>query len=141
MLARVSASGDWNRLATLVQERREELGRTQEEIAADGGPSTTTLTNVEGARAAEYRPKTLRKLEVALGWTRGSVERVLAGGDPELVDQPPASRSSRVVTVTVRGVPVEISGLYDALPAESAEVAAAAIKGALDGLARMFPNG
>ena len=80
---------DWERLAMMVRERRyDDLGMTQEQVAAAGGPSTATQRMIEGARQHRYHLSTLRRLEDALGWEHGSVRRVLAGGDP--APAPPA---------------------------------------------------
>jgi transcriptional regulator with XRE-family HTH domain len=65
-----------------VKERREELGLTQEETAAAGGPSTATLRLIENCNAKSYRPKTFRQLDAALRWPPGAARRVLAGHDP-----------------------------------------------------------
>jgi hypothetical protein len=78
-----TTGNDWQRLAGFVRARREEdLGLTQEEIAAAGGPSTATQRLIEGARHDSYRPASLRSLERALQWEPGSVRAILAGGDP-----------------------------------------------------------
>lgn len=60
----------------------EELRLRQDELAARGGPSTTTLTKVENAVPPSPASVTLRKLDAGLGWTAGSASAVLAGGDP-----------------------------------------------------------
>src|ERR1700693_3871198 len=77
-------SRDWPRLGTCVRERRRELGLTQGDVAARGGPSTLTQRYIEGAQHTSYNAKSLRQLEDALGWARGSVRDVLAGGEPRL---------------------------------------------------------
>lgn len=73
---------DWARLAAAVRSARGL--RTQKAIADAGGPSDTTIGKIE---ANEWRPKrgvgdTLDKLDKGLGWSPGSAERILAGGDP-----------------------------------------------------------
>lgn len=76
------AANDWDRLAESVRERRVELGLTQEDARAAGGPSTATMRLIEGALQHSYQPSTLRDLEHVLQWERGSVRKILAGGDP-----------------------------------------------------------
>ncbi len=76
------ADRDWERLAEFARERRDELGLTQEDVRAAGGPSTASIRLIEGALQHAYQPATLRDLERALQWERGSVARILAGGDP-----------------------------------------------------------
>lgn len=78
----MAASKDWDRLAEFVRERRVELGMTQEDARAAGGPSTATMRLIEGALQHSYQPATLRDLEKALRWERGSAARILAGGEP-----------------------------------------------------------
>ena len=80
----MATGSDWQRLAALVSERRGDLRMTQEEVRAAGGPSTATQRLIEGGRQSRYQPRILADLEAALGWQRGSVRRILAGGDPVL---------------------------------------------------------
>ena len=80
---------DWRRLADLVSERRADLGMTQEDVRAAGGPSTATMRLIEGGLQSRYQPVILGRLETALKWERGSVRRILAGGDPVPVSEEP----------------------------------------------------
>jgi transcriptional regulator with XRE-family HTH domain len=57
-------------------------------FAATTGLSRTTLDSIEHGRKTSYDPGTLATLEGALGWRTGSVERVLAGLEPQLVEDP-----------------------------------------------------
>ena len=57
-------------------------------FAAATGLSRTTLDSIEHARKTSYDPATLATLEGALGWRAGSVERVLAGLEPQPVEDP-----------------------------------------------------
>lgn len=86
---------DWKRLADAVRQRRDELGMTQEEVAAAGGPSTATMRLLEGALGTSYRSRTFTQLERALAWTRGTVRHVLDGGDPLLSASAQHVRGSR----------------------------------------------
>ena len=81
---------DWQRLGALVSERRGDLGLTQEDVRAAGGPSTATQRLIEGGHQSKYQPVILGRLETALKWERGSVRRILAGGDPVPVSDEPA---------------------------------------------------
>lgn len=81
--------GDWRRLGEHVVHRREELGLTQPEVQAAGGPSTAAMRQIEqGSKEGGYRGSTLRSLERALKWRTGSVEAILAGGNPIPSDAP-----------------------------------------------------
>ena len=70
------------RFGRIVRERRDYLGLRQDQVAARGGPSTTTLTKVENGTPPAPTPGTLRKLDVGLGWEQGSATRAVSGGDP-----------------------------------------------------------
>lgn len=77
---------DWQRLAKAVQTRRQELGVTVDQLAAQGGPSHQTLRNIERGVRSDYRRLTLTQLEQALGWKPGTAHAILggtAGDDPE----------------------------------------------------------
>lgn len=84
----MKADYGWTRLAAAVQARRNELMLSQAELAAKAGISESTVRSIENERRDGYRFSTLRDLSTALGWTPLSVDRVLAGGDPEPVDEP-----------------------------------------------------
>ncbi|WP_163540799.1 helix-turn-helix domain-containing protein [Occultella kanbiaonis] len=75
-------SSDLANLARHVTARRNRLGLSQVQIWNAGGPSNSTLTKIESATPPEPSAVTLRKLDAALGWEKGSARRVLDGGDP-----------------------------------------------------------
>lgn len=84
MLHMAAEGGDWRRLGEQVLRRREELGLTQPEVQAAGGPSTAAMRIIEKGTQQSYRGSTLRALERALGWRNGSVDDILAGGNATL---------------------------------------------------------
>lgn len=88
--------GNWKLLAEHAARRRAELGLSQIEVAQRGPLSLDRVQSIEGAKRTSYRLGTLLALERALGWKAGSVEAVLAGGDPE----PVATISDVRVTTT-----------------------------------------
>lgn len=72
-------------LAEVVRRRRERLGITQEDVVRVGGPSIGTMRTIENAQADSFRPKTLRSLDVALGWEPGASQLLLGGfADPAM---------------------------------------------------------
>ncbi|GAB4677632.1 helix-turn-helix domain-containing protein [Mycobacterium avium] len=86
IVGRMETAPRWDRLANYVQEFRAMRGMSQKAVAANGGPSDTTLGKIE---AGAWRPKrgvdrTLEKLDRGLGWEPGSASRVLAGGEPTI---------------------------------------------------------
>ena len=81
----------WVTLGRLVTERRTlELGLTQAE-AARGDLSQSSLGKIEAGRSTRYRGATIRSLEDALGWQRGSVRRILDGVAPAIACAAPAA--------------------------------------------------
>lgn len=59
------------RFGKRVQDRREQLGRSQIEVWQRGGPSNTTLTAIENGRTSLTKA-TARKLDAGLDWEEGS---------------------------------------------------------------------
>lgn len=81
-------STDWARLAKAIQQARESrrmpggLRMTQTQLAEAAGVSEGTIQNLENPdRTYTRRPPTLAAVERVL-WKPGSVDAVLAGGDP-----------------------------------------------------------
>ena len=52
---------------------------TQTDVAARGGPSTTSQTKIQKA-TEPISPQTLQKIDKATGWPPGTSARILAGG-------------------------------------------------------------
>lgn len=69
------------RLADLMDERRQELDKLWQDVGKDGGISLKALHTARTG-ASGIRPATRRKIEKGLRWERMSVDRVLAGEDP-----------------------------------------------------------
>lgn len=82
IMGSVATRKDWTRLAEAARDRRNELGLTQEDVTAAGGPSTSTMRLIEGALQDGYTPVILRRLETALRWAPGSARALLTAGDP-----------------------------------------------------------
>lgn len=76
---------DLENLRHWVRERRRELDLSHLEIQQLGGPSTTTMTKIEAGRGPAPRRDVVKRLEHVLGWSQGSVRRILAGGSPDVV--------------------------------------------------------
>lgn len=72
----------WQRLGEYVTRRRNELGMTQGQVQAAGGPSVATMRLIEGAMQQSYQGRILGGLEQALRWSPGSVANILNGGEP-----------------------------------------------------------
>lgn len=69
-------------LADHVRRARALRRQTQAEFAEDVGVSVRTIGNLEAGEVRQYDAQTIARLEHALGWAPGSVERVLEGGAP-----------------------------------------------------------
>lgn len=79
------------RAGGMVRQRREELGLTQADVVAQGGPSAMTLRGIENGTAKDPRAWTIASLERVLGLTRGTYDSLLDGGElPPLGDVDPA---------------------------------------------------
>lgn len=75
----------WERLARYIVARRVALGYKRRPPFADAlGISLRTLGDIETGRRERYDPATVAALENTLGWTTGSVQRIIAGGEPTL---------------------------------------------------------
>jgi transcriptional regulator with XRE-family HTH domain len=70
------------RLAQAVRARREQLDLSQLDVGQAGGPSNTTLTEIENGRVEKLSRTTARKLDVGLQWEPGSAKRAWEGGEP-----------------------------------------------------------
>jgi len=82
------------RLAQLMNDRRVELGLRWTDVAEAGEVSPETLRSVR-RNTAPLLDLTKARIEKGLRWARGSVNSVLAGGEPRPLDNGAAAiRSS-----------------------------------------------
>lgn len=111
----LSHSGDMagrEALAKAYEDAKDRLGLTQTDIAAAGGPSTTSQSKIGKGRYVS--PGSLSKLDKALGWERGTSARIIAGtpastqvgpltgySDRELLDE----IADRIARLRERGKP------------------------------------
>lgn len=70
------------RFGEVVLARRRELDLSQLDVWQAGGPSNTTLTEIENGRVHTLTRTTARKLDAGLHWEPGSARRVWDGGEP-----------------------------------------------------------
>lgn len=75
-------AADADRLADYVSARRRELGLTQSQVQASGGPSRNRLASIEDATGPEPSALTFQKLDTGLQWEPGSARSTLSGGTP-----------------------------------------------------------
>lgn len=88
---------DLERLATRVQERRLHLRLGIEPAARAVGMSKDTWKRVEAAQTV--RDTSYAGIERALHWAPGSCRRILAGGDPVIVEESPAGDDSTIAVI------------------------------------------
>lgn len=74
----------WQRLAQLLIARRVELGYHQRAdwVRHLGVKQPRTIEDFEKARRTNYRPSTIALMERYYAWESGSIDAVLAGGEP-----------------------------------------------------------
>lgn len=89
MTPRSSQSAERERLALLMDDRRRELRLTWDQVAAAAGVNRETLRLIRQGDG-QLRPLTKDGIEDALQWQRGSIDAILAGGDPTPIGQRPA---------------------------------------------------
>ncbi|MDV6275409.1 helix-turn-helix transcriptional regulator [Rhodococcus erythropolis] len=90
-------TSNFARLGQQVQQRRLELGMSQVDLWQAGGPSNSTITNIENGTAKTISPATRKKLDRGLKWAPGSADRILEGGEPMELRQYLASEPSELL--------------------------------------------
>jgi transcriptional regulator with XRE-family HTH domain len=82
----------WRRLGNRVAAERARRRWTVDELAEAAQLSRRTIRSIESAERDRYRPTTLGKLEGALGWVDGSVDRIVEGRSPRREPDPLLAR-------------------------------------------------
>jgi len=76
---RIAGRLDWQALADTVTARRNWLNMSQFDVTKAGGPSEQTQRRIEGCQRCTYEPRSLTRLEHALGWAPNTVRAILEG--------------------------------------------------------------
>lgn len=115
-------------LRQAIRNRREELRLTQEEAAAAAGISASAWRSIEARGHTSLRPSTARGVAEALRWTPDSVDRILAGGEPEEEPVRPGqdsrdafsidARVARLPDQERRRILAQVSAMLDVVEAE-----------------------
>jgi transcriptional regulator with XRE-family HTH domain len=111
------------RLDAAIADRRLELGLSWKEVAQAADISEATLRAIRNG-ANEPSALTARGIERALGWTAGSVERVLDGGAPGTAPggpTRPSPKSDALERFLARPVPTDEELRRSALQPETIE--------------------
>ena len=103
----------WERLGRMLERRRGELGfgfrqRTRFARERGGGMiSVKTISRLENGERASYPESTVGTVEAMYHWSPGSVERVLAGGEPNVLLIAPAQDRNPITTADASPTPGE----------------------------------
>lgn len=87
----------WERLGRLLADRRVQIApryRNKNLFAAEREINRRMLWQVESGDRDNYRPDTIRAIEVAYMLAPGAIDRALAGGDLEPAPEPPRPHSA-----------------------------------------------
>lgn len=76
---------DWARLGKRVGARLRQIGLEPGDVEAAKGPKPTKLREITSGRSRVISPRLKSNLENALFWRPGSIDSVLAGGEPEVI--------------------------------------------------------
>lgn len=107
-------SSNSQRLGEYVLARRAALDVTQLDVWQAGGPSNTTLSDIENGRLENLTRTTARKLDQGLGWVPGSARSVWDGGEPLAIDPEPESGAATNAELEARVIALEhiLTGLF-----------------------------
>lgn len=94
----------WTRLGILLERQRVMLDTRYSNLslfAEERGLNWRMAWDAEKGRRTNFKPATRLALDIAYGWEPGSVDAVLAGGDPvpAALPAPPPAAEPREVTV------------------------------------------
>ncbi len=109
------ADRGWKRLARVIDEEREYLRLSWSALGRRSGLSARTIYDLRTGDREAYRPDTLDRLESAMWWEVGSVERVLAGRRPVRKADPDLARIQnawRDLPLSVRRVLADVAELH-----------------------------
>lgn len=98
---------DWARLGSALRAAREDLGLGQTEVADRIGVSRNALRNTEVGKISRVTP-TVREYARIVGWTEGSIDAVLGGGEPTREPDTPPDEQMTVVVDTPEDLPLRI---------------------------------
>lgn len=100
----------WERLGSALKAARTDAGITQEEMAVDLGVSRATIQKLERGGLHTKVTPTMRAFARRVGWSDGSVDIVLAGGDP-IPGEAAAGRdedAAKVISQESTGLPLRV---------------------------------
>lgn len=96
-------SGDWARLGSELAAARKQRGLSQVAMAERIGVKRSAVQAIE--RGVSKRvTTTMRQYARTVGWDDGSIDAVLAGGEPTTAEQPPGSEPAAAPALPLRVV-------------------------------------
>lgn len=117
----------WTAVAEHVAEAMTAQAMSQAELVRRSGVSEWTVRKVMRGTPGSHRPDRLRKIARALGWSADSIERVLDGGEPLVLE---AATDSDVIVELRRQVVDSAEVAEQALEVAKAALAEAGRMGA-----------
>ena len=87
-------SEDWGRLSQAIADAREALGMTQIELGEAIGVGRSAVQKMERGVAYTKVQPTHRAAARVFGWAEGSIEQILAGGEPKRAQGDRAAEST-----------------------------------------------
>jgi transcriptional regulator with XRE-family HTH domain len=82
----------WREVGESVRRARGARRQTQADFAHEIGLSVRLVGALESGETRSYEPATIDRVEAALGWAHGSVQRVVEGGRPVIEADPYLAR-------------------------------------------------
>ena len=98
----------WQRLGRMLERRRVELDTRYSNLSlftAERGVDYRMAWDLEHGARTNYRRPTLMAAEVSYGWKPGSIESVLAGGEPLLAEPGPLPEATCTFEYSILGEP------------------------------------
>ncbi|MFJ4738767.1 helix-turn-helix transcriptional regulator [Streptomyces sp. NPDC088775] len=93
---------DWEELGRALQAARKAAGLKQADLATRLGISLSSVQAIERGTSYAKPTPSIRAFAATVGWADGSVERVLAGGEPTIArEEPPSSTESSEPTAPI----------------------------------------
>lgn len=105
----------WGRLSVAVDEERQRLRLSWARLAKSAGMSARTIYDLRAGERTSYQPETLDRLELALRWEPGSIDRVLSGRSPIRKTDPDMARIQQAwpdLPPSVRRVLADVAEYY-----------------------------
>lgn len=107
----------WERVASAVRTRRESIPLTHRQaVDAVKAGSISTWSAIERAERPGYTRATLTTICNALGWREDSIDRIMAGGEPIVVEASDLSRRVAALEAQLEEVLEVLEELRDNQP-------------------------